>query len=46
MFLEAKSSTSQEDNPNWRKATTGSFSDNYWKEIKVEIYTLESMGNW
>ena len=33
-------------NPNWREATTGVFSDNYCKAMKVKIATLEFMGAW
>ena len=44
LFLKANSAAGQEDNTNWRGATTGVFADNYWKAMKVYIATLESMG--
>ena len=46
LFLKAKSAASQEYNPKWSEATAVVFADNYWKAMKVEIYTLESTGAW
>ena len=46
LFFKDKSAASQEDNPNWREATTGVFSDNYWKTMKADIAILGSMGAW
>ena len=46
LFLKAKLTASREENPNLCEATTGLFSKNYWKEMKVKIFTLESMGDW
>ena len=40
LFFKAKFAASREDNTNWREATTGVFSDNDWKSIKLEIATL------
>ena len=37
---------SKEYNPNLYEATTGTFTDKYWKAVKTEIVTLESMGPW
>ena len=44
-FLKDKPSASREENPNWCEAITGVFSDNDWKAMKVNIVTLESMGD-
>ena len=46
LFLKDKSASSQEDNPNWRENTTRVFADNYWKEMKFKITTLEFMVSW
>ena len=46
LFLLAKPAKIQEDDPNWREATTGVFAENYWKSMKVEIATLGSIGSW
>ena len=46
LFLKAKSAASREENPNWREETSGAFSENYWKAMKFEIASLESMGAW
>ena len=46
LFLKAKSAASREDNPNWNEATTGVFAENYWKSMKVDIATLEYIGDW
>ena len=45
-YCESILSASREENSNWRETTTGVFADKYWTAIKVEIATLESMGNW
>ena len=45
-FLNSKSTASQEDNKNWREATTGVSSGNDWKTMKANIAILESMGAW
>ena len=44
LFLKANYTAIQEDNPDWHEATTGVFSENNWKAMKVEIATLEYMG--
>jgi hypothetical protein len=41
LFLQAHSAASKLDNPGWREATRGKFADDYWKIIKLEIFTLE-----
>ena len=46
LFLKAKLTASQENNPNWREAIDGVFFDNDWKSMKFEIATLESMDAW
>ena len=46
LFLKAKYAASREENPNWREETSGAFSENYWKAMKSEIASLESMGAW
>ena len=45
-FLKDKYLLIKEDNNNWREATTGPFANKYWKSIKTEIATLESMSDW
>ena len=44
LFLKAKSAISWEGNPIWREATTRVFSENDWKSMKVNNYTLKSTG--
>ena len=46
LFLKDKFAASREDNTNGREVTTGVFSDNYWKLMKIETSTLEYMGAW
>ena len=46
LFLKAKASASQENNPTWRQAMNGQFSDEYWEAAVTEIKTLESMHAW
>ena len=43
-FFSSKSSTSKEENHNWREATNGPFVHEYWKTMKTEISSLEPMG--
>ena len=35
--LKAKSEASREDNPNWYKATTGFFENEYWEAMKADF---------
>ena len=44
--IKTKSAASQEENNNWLEATTGVLFDNYWKSMKVDISTLESISAW
>ena len=37
LFLKAKASAIQEDNPNWRQAMDDQFSDKYWEAAVTEI---------
>ena len=46
LFLDSRSAASREENPNWLEVTTVVSYDNYWKAMKVNISTLESMGTW
>ena len=46
LFLKAKASAIQEDNPNWRQAMNGQFADEYWETEVIEIETLDSMHAW
>ena len=46
LFLKAQSEASKEDNPRWKDAMGGDHADDYWKAMKTEIATLESMGAW
>jgi hypothetical protein len=46
LLLKAHSAASKADNPSWREATRGKFSDEYWKAMKLEIATLEAIGAW
>ncbi len=46
LFLRAHSAASKEDNPGWREATQGKFTDDYWKAMEVKIFTLESINAW
>ena len=46
LFLKAESSTSEKGNPNCLESTNGPFSDKYWKVMKTDIATLDSMGSW
>jgi hypothetical protein len=46
LFLKAQSAASKEDNPSWKQATQGKFSDEYWKAMEVEIATLEAINAW
>jgi hypothetical protein len=46
LFLKAHSAASKADNPSWREATRGKFSDEYWKAMKLEIATLEAIDAW
>ena len=45
-FLKAKSEASKQDNPNWREAMNGPFSEEYWKASVKELETLEDMDAW
>ena len=36
----------KKDNPNWCEATTRPSARKYWKAIKTDIETLESMSAW
>ena len=44
--MKSKYTVSWDENTNWREATTRVFADNYWKAMKVDIATLEFMGDW
>ena len=46
LFLKAKASAREEDNPNWRQAMNGQFADEYWEAAVTEIDTLEFMKAW
>ena len=46
LFLKDNAEASKEDNINWSEVTTGTFDNKYWKEMKTEITTLESLGAW
>jgi hypothetical protein len=46
LFLRAHSAASKEDNPGWQEATQGKSTDDYWKAMEVEIFTLESIDAW
>ena len=46
LSLKAKAAASLEDNPNWRQAMNGQFSDEYWDSAVSEIGTLEIMKAW
>jgi len=46
LFLKAQFAASKEDNPNWKQATQGKFADKYWKDMEVEIATLEAINAW
>ena len=46
LFLKAKASAIAEDNPNWRQAMNGHFSDEYWEAAVTEIETLEFIKAW
>jgi hypothetical protein len=43
LFLRAHSAASKKDNPGWKEAMRGKFSDDYWKAMEVKIFTLESI---
>ena len=45
-FLKAKSEARKEDNPNWKEAMNGPFSEEFWKAAVKEIETLEGMDAW
>ena len=46
MFLKARALASKEDNTNLWEATSGPFSDEYWKSACTDIGTLDKMGAW
>ena len=46
LFLKAHSSASKADNPSRREATRGKFAGEYWKVMKLEIVTLETIDAW
>jgi len=46
LFLKAQSAASKTDNPSWREATRGTFADEYWNAMKLEIATLEAIDAW
>jgi hypothetical protein len=46
LFLQAHSAASKLDNPGWQEATQGKFSNDYWKAMELEIFTLESIEAW
>ena len=46
LMLAAKASTTNIDNPNWRQAMNGPFSEEYWESACVEVQTLEKMKTW
>jgi hypothetical protein len=46
LFLKARSEASREDNPNWREAMNGPFSDSFWDACYTELETLEAMEAW
>ena len=46
LFLKARSEASREDNPNWREAMNGQFSDSFWDACYTELETLEEMEAW
>jgi hypothetical protein len=43
LFLQAHSAASKLDNPGWQEATWGKISNDYWKAMELEIFTLESI---
>jgi hypothetical protein len=46
LFWQANSAASKMDNPGWQEAMRGKFTNNYWKAMEVEIFTLESINTW
>jgi hypothetical protein len=46
LFLKAHSAASKDDNPSWHEATRGTFANEYWKVMKLEISTLEAINAW
>jgi hypothetical protein len=46
LFLKAKVEASKADNPNWKQAMSGLFSDEFWKAAVKEYHTLEGMVAW
>jgi hypothetical protein len=46
LFLKAHSAMRKEDNPSWSQATQGKFADEYWKDMELEIATLEAINAW
>jgi hypothetical protein len=46
LFLKAHSAASKADNPSWHKATRGTFADEYWKAMTLEIATFENIDAW
>jgi hypothetical protein len=44
--LKAHLAASKADNPSWREATRGTFADEYWEAMKLEITTLENFDAW
>ncbi len=46
LFLKAKAEASKADNPKWKQAMSGPFSDECWKAAVKECRTLEGMDAW
>ncbi len=38
LFLKAHSAASKLDNPSWKEATRGKFTDEYWKAMELDCY--------
>ncbi len=46
LFLKAKAEVSKADNPNWKQAMSGPFTEEFWKAAVKECCTLEGIDAW
>ena len=46
LFLKVHSAARKAYNPSWHEATRGKFSNEYWKAMKLEIASLETIDAW